>query len=785
MKTIIYSILCCMAFLPATAQFKVGASPTTINAGAILQADAIGTRGAFQLPRVTLTGTGDVTTVASPQAGFTVYNTATAGTAPNNVTPGYYYYDGAQWQKVLASGNGSTTNIYTADGTLGGNRTVSQGASTLAFNPTVTNGFSVDGTTFSVDGANHRIGIGTAAPGYNLDVSGTARVGTMPVGTWGSDAIVTADGAGQLKKSYVAVGGCPVCAVHEDPVTHVIPFGTTYYYDANGNYTGIVVLPPAGRFPGDVFTFQHSAQSGTAISNANTSMGSYLAIYSAFSGGASFTWSGNIWMLTATSAGGGAGNWATTGNYGTDASVNYIGTSDNVDVVFKRAGVRSGLLSYNNNASWGVGALNPLSTGTNNTAIGGYALAQNTTGGANTAMGPISLYSNTTGSNNIAIGHQSMYWNTTGNNNTATGFQSLISNTTGNYNIANGFQSLYNNTTGSANLAGGYQSLYYNSTGNNNTATGSLSMISNTTGNFNTATGSQTLYSNSTGIYNTAHGYQSLYNNTIGNYNAATGFQSLVNSSAGNNNTAFGTSAAGNITIGSNNIAIGANTNLASATANDQLNIGNAIFGTGLNGSVGAPAGNIGIGTTAPTTALDVNGAARIRTITNVANGTSVTPLFADANGNIVKSAAASGSGTSGSSTFLDLGLLGAGATSASVPYDPSGIGVHKVYVQIFEGSNNNVARDFGAEFLSTCHSSFGNDTFKPVQTIDALSNAADTYTFPVSNQTKVSWQGVADGTAQPNFIIIGTTNGAGCNVSIQNLSSGSYTFKVFVQKMF
>lgn len=66
-------------------------------------------------------------------------------------------------------------NIYTANGTLSGNRTVTQGGNTLAFTSTATNGFSVDGTTFSVDGANNRLGIGTAAPTQALDVMGNVR----------------------------------------------------------------------------------------------------------------------------------------------------------------------------------------------------------------------------------------------------------------------------------------------------------------------------------------------------------------------------------------------------------------------------------------------------------------------------------------------------------------------------------------------------------------------------------------------------------------------------------
>ncbi len=64
-------------------------------------------------------------------------------------------------------------NIYNTDGSLSGNRVVTQNANTLAFTTTATNGFSVDGTTLSVDGANHRIGLGTSSPETRFHVVST------------------------------------------------------------------------------------------------------------------------------------------------------------------------------------------------------------------------------------------------------------------------------------------------------------------------------------------------------------------------------------------------------------------------------------------------------------------------------------------------------------------------------------------------------------------------------------------------------------------------------------
>ncbi|MDR6370543.1 uncharacterized protein YaiE (UPF0345 family) [Chryseobacterium bernardetii] len=91
------------------------------------------------------------------------------GTAVNIDAVGYYYYNGSVWTKLA-----NPVNIYNADGTLTGNRTVTQGANTLAFTGTKTNAFSVNGKNFSVDAANSRVGIGTIAPASSLSVQNSS-----------------------------------------------------------------------------------------------------------------------------------------------------------------------------------------------------------------------------------------------------------------------------------------------------------------------------------------------------------------------------------------------------------------------------------------------------------------------------------------------------------------------------------------------------------------------------------------------------------------------------------
>lgn len=80
-----------------TAQVGIGTS----NPSASAQLEVNSSSRGFLPPRVTLTGTSDISTISSPATGLLVYNTASAGTSPSNVTPGFYYYDGSKWQRII------------------------------------------------------------------------------------------------------------------------------------------------------------------------------------------------------------------------------------------------------------------------------------------------------------------------------------------------------------------------------------------------------------------------------------------------------------------------------------------------------------------------------------------------------------------------------------------------------------------------------------------------------------------------------------------------------------
>jgi hypothetical protein len=96
-KWILFIGLCWALNLSA----QTGIGTTSPNASARLDISA--TDKGFLPPRVALTATNASGPITSPATGLLIYNTATAGSAPNNVVPGYYYWNGSSWVNFIAS----------------------------------------------------------------------------------------------------------------------------------------------------------------------------------------------------------------------------------------------------------------------------------------------------------------------------------------------------------------------------------------------------------------------------------------------------------------------------------------------------------------------------------------------------------------------------------------------------------------------------------------------------------------------------------------------------------
>ena len=288
-----------------------------------------------------------------------------------------------------------------------------------------------------------------------------------------------------------------------------------------------------------------------------------------------YFWNGTLWSKLATRSNLANLAWNTGGNAGTNATIDFIGTSDNRPLVFKTNNILSGKIDpLPNNVFLGQSAGEAITTGINNsffghqagagtregntnTALGAKAMQINQ-GDANTAVGFQSLFSNSYGSNNVGIGNRSLYSNKSGFGNTAAGYEALFSNDSGSTNTAVGYRSMFSNTNGYFNAAVGNDALYSNTSGRFNIASGTQSLYSNTSGSGNIALGMESLYYNTTASDNIGLGYRTLYLNASGTDNLALGNYALLVNTSGSNNVAGGLKAMSANTSGSSNTAMGA-----------------------------------------------------------------------------------------------------------------------------------------------------------------------------------------------------------------------------------
>lgn len=159
-----------------------------------------------------------------------------------------------------------------------------------------------------------------------------------------------------------------------------------------------------------------------------------------------YYWLGTKWQRMD----GRSNGWLLTGNSGTDANTNFLGTTDAQDLTFRTNNVerlritRKGRLHFSNTS---VSPLNPnifleggneTTSGVANIAIGESALANIDSGHQNIAIGRNALKDNSSGITNIAIGDEALGSNTYSFSNVALGFAALAMLNDGGYNVAIG-----------------------------------------------------------------------------------------------------------------------------------------------------------------------------------------------------------------------------------------------------------------------------------------------------------------------------------------------------------
>ena len=134
-------------------QAQVGIGTSDPSPSARLQIDASSSTNAkgFLPPRVALQGTDDAQLtspstprIVSPATGLLIFNTATAGTGVSAVTPGYYYYSGSAWVRLVTgtvsleyggTGQSSLAGVKSILGLTGENVAIGQNAGATGQGP--------------------------------------------------------------------------------------------------------------------------------------------------------------------------------------------------------------------------------------------------------------------------------------------------------------------------------------------------------------------------------------------------------------------------------------------------------------------------------------------------------------------------------------------------------------------------------------------------------------------------------------------------------------------------
>jgi hypothetical protein len=233
-----------------------GAAP---NASAML--DVVATDKGVLVPRVALTATNLAGPITTPATSLLVYNTATAGAGATAVSPGFYYWDGAQWVRFMNGNGAAWTTLGNAGTTAATNFLGTTDNIALRFRTNNTNRFEM-----TTNGRLRSFDLGTAAlPTYSWN--GDPNTGIF---SSGADQIdFTTDGiarfripnANQVHALSIGTDALPFYSFSSDPNTGLYSvdpdflsfstggiFAATFYPDQTFLHT-----PSATNFDGALF----------------------------------------------------------------------------------------------------------------------------------------------------------------------------------------------------------------------------------------------------------------------------------------------------------------------------------------------------------------------------------------------------------------------------------------------------------------------------------------------------------------------------------------------------
>ncbi len=372
--TLTLMIMVCILHADAVlAQVAINTDSSSPNASSML--DVKSAIKGMLVPRVALAATNSTSPISpapgATEEGLIVYNTATSGVSPNNVTPGYYYWDGSTWVRWSGGSGGLDWSLLGNSGTVDGTYFIGT-TDNKPFNIRVNNQKAgrIDNTLANTfygfqAGNTNTTGNYNTANGYQALYFNTTGTFNTALGYQTLRSNTTGD--------YNTASGSQALYSNTSGQSNTANGINALYSNTLGNF---------------------NTANGTQSLNSNTD-GSYNtatgmnALYSNISG--SF-------------------NTASGHNAMRNNTYSYQNVAMGNDALYTQSYSNGNAVWATDNVALGYKALysNQPTSGTNgleNTAVGSQASYANTTGAYNTAGGWRALYSNTTGSSNTAFGY--------------------------------------------------------------------------------------------------------------------------------------------------------------------------------------------------------------------------------------------------------------------------------------------------------------------------------------------------------------------------------------------
>jgi hypothetical protein len=313
------------------------------------------------IPRVTLTQTSSNAPIGAGVAtSLLVYNTATI----NDVSPGYYYWGGSAWVRIatgsgasgwLLTGNTGTNPATNFAGTSDAQDFVLRANNVERERITSAGFVNFSPSSLPLWGTPPQLKVKTdAAHSYALQLlfdDGNTANPRITFGTGAGTATIETSGNISLNTDITATSGTGyqlrtvnATATLQNRITVTSGVNTATIAMLNSN-VGIGIATPDASAKLDITSTNMGVlvprvalTQTTSNAPVGASVATSLLVYNTATVNdvtpGYYYWGGSSWLRIATGSGGGSG-WLLTGNGGTNASTNFIGTTDAVDWVIR------------------------------------------------------------------------------------------------------------------------------------------------------------------------------------------------------------------------------------------------------------------------------------------------------------------------------------------------------------------------------------------------------------------------------------------------------------------